>query len=63
LRVRIDPDLCQGHALCCMTAPDMFDVGDDLTAAVIKQPENEVEQNAARLAMMSCPEQAITCEE
>ena len=63
MKVRIDSELCQGHSLCCMSAPEIFDVGDDGVAAVIKQPATEAERDAARYAAMSCPEQAIICDE
>ena len=63
MKVRIDSGLCQVHSLCCMSAPEIFDIGDDGVTAVTKQPTTEAERDAARYAAMSCPEQAIICEQ
>ena len=61
MRVQIDTGLCQGHGRCYDLAPDLF--GDDeegygqvLDGGVVA-PEQEHE---ARLAVLNCPEHAIT---
>ena len=28
MRIRVDPEKCQGHNRCCSLAPDLFDVDD-----------------------------------
>jgi len=60
LRVRVDPDKCQGHNRCFDLAPELFDVDDlgyahELNDGVV--PEGLEEK--ARLAVANCPEQAI----
>ncbi len=49
MKIRVDPDKCQGHARCYGLAPELFDV-DEVPA--------ELEDNA-RLAIAYCPEYAI----
>ncbi len=54
-----DNDRCQGHGRCYSLAPAVID-SDDLGYAVLKEgsiPPDLAEQ--ARLAVSSCPEQAL----
>jgi ferredoxin len=60
MKVRVDPELCQGHTLCSMIAPDVFrlsDIDGHATAIDGEIPDDLVEQ--AREAVRSCPERAI----
>lgn len=62
MRIGVDLGKCQGHTLCAIAAPELFDLDDDDGHAIVK-PANglipaDLEQDAAR-AMMTCPEQAI----
>jgi SDR family mycofactocin-dependent oxidoreductase len=64
VKVRVDPDRCQGHTLCAMTAPKAFELSeiDGHSAAVSAEvPADLLEQ--VREAARSCPEQAITVSE
>jgi ferredoxin len=60
VKVRIDPERCQGHGRCYDLAPDLF--GDDdegygmVLGGGVVAPGLE---RAARLAVANCPEQAI----
>jgi ferredoxin len=60
VKVRIDPERCQGHARCYALAPDLFDV-DDLGQSHVRGdgtvPADR--EDAARLAVANCPEFAI----
>lgn len=60
MKVRVDPDLCQGHSRCYMLAPQLFDV-DDYGMASAKNdgvvPDGDVD--LAKLAISNCPERAI----
>ncbi|MFJ5680704.1 ferredoxin [Streptomyces sp. NPDC093097] len=52
----INSDLCQGSGQCFMSAPELFDLGDDGLAAVLRAAESPKEaENAVGL----CPMQAI----
>jgi ferredoxin len=60
LRLRVDPDKCQGHARCKSLAPELFEldefgnaheIGDGTVAAGL--------EDKAYLAKSNCPELAI----
>ncbi len=64
LRVRVDPEKCQGHNRCFARSPELFDVDDlgnahELNDGVVP-PELEDE---ARIAVKNCPEIAISISE
>ena len=61
LRVRVDPARCQGHTRCYAVAPELFElddlgnsreVGDGLVPPELREK--------ARLAVVNCPEEAIS---
>jgi ferredoxin len=35
LAVRVDPRLCEGHALCLQLAPEVFHLGEDEIASCV----------------------------
>ena len=60
MRIRVDPDKCQGHSRCVGFAPDLFEV-DDYGMSTVKgdgtvPPDRE---DVARLAIANCPEYAV----
>ena len=60
MRVKVDPDKCEGHNRCCALAPDLFDVDDYGTATALNDgivPPGLEEK--AKLAVQNCPEYAI----
>jgi ferredoxin len=63
-RAIVDPELCQGHTLCNMAAPDIFHLRDEDGHAYVVVEELSPEQvPLARQAELGCPERAITIEE
>ena len=60
MRVRIDPERCQGHGRCYDLAPDLFGEDEDGYGTVLADgripPDRE---DDAGLAVANCPEQAI----
>jgi ferredoxin len=63
-KVVVDPDLCQGHTLCNMAAPEIFQLRDEDGHAYVVVDELTPEQlPLARQAELGCPERAITIEE
>ena len=60
MRVKVDPDKCEGHNRCCALAPELFDVDDYGTATALNEgivpPELE---EKAKLVVQNCPEYAI----
>ena len=62
MRVTVDQSRCQGHALCAMHAPDLFDLDDEGHSVVIADPVPGGLGRVCRLAEAGCPEEAITVE-
>lgn len=60
--IRVDPDLCQGHAMCEVEAPLVFSVPKRGTVEVLQQitPDNDA---AVRSAIRHCPTQALSLKE
>lgn len=61
MRIRVDQDKCQGHTLCAMRAPDLFELSeiDGHSSAVADEIPAGQEADALD-AVRSCPEQAIS---
>jgi ferredoxin len=60
MKVRVDPDLCQGHTLCAMTAPNLFVLSDiDGHASAVDENVAPEHETLAKEAARTCPEQAI----
>jgi ferredoxin len=60
VKIRVDPDKCQGHARCFTIAPELFSVDDYGQSSVVGDgtvPAGIEEK--ARLAIANCPEYAI----
>jgi ferredoxin len=63
MRVKVDLDVCQGHGVCHMSAPDVFELSpEDGHSIVIVDPVPPDLQDAAQLGVDSCPERAISAE-
>ncbi|MBI1376598.1 MAG: ferredoxin [Frankiales bacterium] len=61
MKVRVDADVCQGHGVCRMSAPEIFRLREeDGQAYVLSEDVPAGMEAAARLGADSCPEQAIT---
>lgn len=61
MRVRVDPDVCQGHGVCHMSAPELFHLRDEDGQAYVESEEVPAGlEDAARRGEESCPERAIT---
>ena len=67
MRVRVDLDLCQGHAVCQTEAPEIFRVvdrpGDYPRVEVILERPPESLRAEAEAAARYCPNRVITIEE
>ncbi|MEU4405740.1 ferredoxin [Streptosporangium sp. NPDC023963] len=60
MKVRIDPERCQGHGRCYDLAPGLFGEDDEGYGLVVGDgvvPPGE--EQTARLAMANCPERTI----
>ncbi|MDA0340645.1 MAG: ferredoxin [Proteobacteria bacterium] len=60
MRIRVNPDNCQGHNRCKTIAPDLFDLDDFGNSSAAGDGLVPADQeDAARLAIENCPEFAI----
>ncbi len=62
MKVKIDPELCNGDEVCVQLCPDVFEMEED--KAIVKMediPDDLVD--AVREAADSCPAEAIIIEE
>ena len=64
MRVRADLDLCQGHAMCELEAPEVFayDKGADRVLVLDETPPADQREAVAR-AVAYCPATALSLEE
>lgn len=64
MKVRVDQERCQGHTLCAMIAPKMFELDDiDGHSSAVSEDVPVDQETAVREAVRSCPEQAISISE
>ena len=62
MKVKIDPELCNGDEVCVQLCPEVFEMQED-KAVVIKEEISPDLQDSVREAADSCPSEAITIEE
>jgi sterol 14-demethylase len=63
MRVRVDRDLCQGHAVCVGEAPEVFALGKD-NKVMLKMARPPAELHAkVRAAVEHCPTRTLRIEE
>lgn len=60
MKATVDPEKCCGYGECVVVAPDLFQIGDDNRAHVLREGElSERDAELAREASYSCPVEAI----
>jgi ferredoxin len=62
MKIEVDRTKCQGYGQCCLTAPAVFELDPDGTAAVIDSAPPEELLDAVEEAADCCPTQAILVE-
>jgi ferredoxin len=64
MRVVADVDLCQGHQMCQIEAPDVFgfDVDADVVVLLDEHPPEDMRERVKR-AVAYCPAMALTLED
>jgi ferredoxin len=63
MRAVVNEDMCEGHGKCQMSAPEVFELGDDDISRVKLDPvPEELRQKVERAARL-CPRQAISLSE
>jgi ferredoxin len=63
MKVKVDRTKCSGIGLCEMTAPTVFEVGDDGQSRVINEHPSADEMPAVEEAIASCPTAALSIED
>jgi ferredoxin len=60
MRIRVINELCQGHGMCFLACPELFELSDQDGHAILLQSEVNPElAEKADHAIKSCPEGAI----
>lgn len=62
MKVVVDFDLCQSHALCTQAAPEVFEVRDDGFLYILQENPEEALRAKVKKAASECPTSAITIE-
>ena len=61
MKVRVDPERCQGHTLCAMAAAEIFELSEvDGHASVADEVVPAGLEQQVTDAFNSCPERAIS---
>jgi ferredoxin len=58
--LQIDPGRCQGHAICFLLAPGLFEVDDEGRGTVVHPVIGDDDQARALVTVDRCPEHAIS---
>ncbi len=58
-RIDVDRDLCQGHAMCELEAPDYFRVPKRGTVEILNQEPPEDARDEIERAVEECPARAL----
>ncbi|WP_318784357.1 ferredoxin [Actinomadura algeriensis] len=59
--MRVDSERCQGHTLCAMIAPEIFELRDvDGHSSVVQEDVPPDQEERVIEAVNSCPERAIS---
>lgn len=57
--IAVDRSRCQGHGVCELIAPQLFEISQDGLARVHSTAERDHSLELARNAAASCPQRAI----
>ena len=63
MKVVIDHTLCEGHARCMETLPEVFEVGDDDRSYTLTDDIPEALRARVERAVQACPRAAIRLED
>ena len=63
MHVVVDFEACQCHALCTVSAPEVFEIDDGgLLQLLIERPDEDLREKVER-SVRECPVQAISIKE
>ena len=64
MKVKVDRDLCQGHAVCMSEAPEIFRVDEKTSElTVLQEQPSEALRSKLVLAVKYCPTSALSIDE
>jgi ferredoxin len=63
MTIHVDRTKCPGIGLCEMTAPSIFEIGEDGQSHVLEGAPTGADQAAAQEAVSNCPTGAISIQE
>ena len=63
MRIKVDFDLCKGHANCMGEAPEVFQVDEKGFLNILQEEPPEGLREQAELAVKYCPTSAISLED
>ena len=64
VKVVVDAGLCQGHGMCVLEAPDVFELAKHATTVTILAGDiDEADLDAVKQAVRYCPNAALSLEE
>lgn len=58
-RIEVDLDLCQGHAMCALEAPDFFRVPKRGVVEILDTEPSDDARDEIQRAVESCPTRAL----
>lgn len=61
--VKVDLDLCQGHAMCELEAPDYFRVPKRGQVEILNDEPPDSDRRQIEAAVKACPTRALSIEE
>jgi ferredoxin len=62
-KLEVDLDLCQGHAMCELEAPDYFKVPKRGQVEILNDEPAEEDLGQVEQAVWACPTQALSIKE
>jgi len=63
VKVEVDADLCQGHAMCELEAPGVFRTPKSGPVVIVEAEPPAALHEAVRRAVIYCPTRALSIEE
>jgi ferredoxin len=63
MRIVVDPDLCEGNAVCTQLLPDVFELGDDVPVRLLIERIDPARRAELQEAVDHCPRNALRLEE
>lgn len=60
IKIEVDLDLCQGHAMCELEAPDYFKVPKRGKVEILSDSAPEEDRSEVEQAVWACPTQALS---